>query len=81
MVEKFYALPDGAELTYHSPTLDKLVGRIYTKYYADGEYPSKTIEYFDGEKKIEISTSLTLRNAINPLKRRRGWEWFDSIRD
>ena len=80
IVEKVSSLSEDTVLGYHSPTLDRITGRLSTGYTNIGEM-YKHISFYDGEEKLDRGFSAFLANDLNFLEERKGWEWFDSIRD
>ena len=80
IVENVSALPDGAVLGYHSPTLDRITGRLSTGYTNIGEI-YKHFSLYDGEEKLDRGFTAFLANDLHFLEERKGWEWFDSIRN
>ena len=79
IIENVSALPEGTVLGYHSPTLDRITGRLTTGYDSDGGV-YKHFSLYDGEEKLDRGFSAFLANDLNVLEERKGWEWFDSIR-
>ncbi len=80
IIENVSALPEGAVLGYHSPTLDRITGRLSTGYTNIGEV-YKHFSLYDGEEKLDRGFTAFIANDLNFLEERKGWEWFDSIRD
>ena len=80
IVENVSALPEGTILGYHSPTLDRITGRLSTGYTNIGEM-YKHFSLYDGEEKLDRGFTAFLANDLNFLEERKGWEWFDSIRE
>ena len=82
IIEKLAALPEGTVLGYNSPTLDRITGKkrtIITN--ADGDYKQIAIDLYDGEEKLDRSIYIFLQHQVHILAERKGWEWFDSIRE
>ena len=80
IVENVSALPEGTILGYHSPTLDRITGRLSTGYTNIGEI-YKHFSLYDGEEKLDRGFTAFIENDLNFLEVRKGWEWFDSIRE
>ena len=80
IVEKVSALPENTVLGYHSPTLDRITGRSSTGYTNIGEM-YKHFSLYDEDEKLDRGFSAFLANDLNFLEDRKGWEWFDSIRE
>ena len=80
IIENVSALPEGAMLGYHSPTLDRITGRLSTGYTNIGEI-YQHFSLYDGEEKLDRGFTAFLANDLNILEGRQGWEWFDSIRE
>ena len=80
IIENISALPEGTILGYHSPTLDRITGRLSTGYTNIGEI-YKHFSLYDGEEKLDRGFTAFLANDLNFLEERKGWEWFDSIRE
>ncbi len=81
IIEKASSLPEGAVLGYHSHTLDRITGKVTTGYLKNSGEMYKHISLYDGEEKLDRGFSAFLANDLNFLEDRKGWEWFDSIRD
>ncbi|MBQ3490120.1 MAG: helix-turn-helix transcriptional regulator [Clostridia bacterium] len=79
IIEQISVLPEGAILRYHSPTLDRITGRLTTGYRSNGEM-YKHFSLYDGEEALDRGFTAFLANDLNFLEERKGWEWFDSIR-
>ena len=80
IIEKLAALPDGTVLSYNSPTLDRITGKIETLNMNNG-ICQKSITLYNGEEKTERYIFAWLQKVVDILSERKGWEWFDSIRD
>ena len=80
IIENISVLPDGAVLGYYSPTLDRITGRLSTGYTNIGEI-YKHFSLYDGEEKLDRGFTAFIENDLNFLEVRKGWEWFDSIRE
>jgi hypothetical protein len=78
IIEKIMALPEGAVLTFGTPTMDRIEGKLHTN--VNG-YVFKTFSFYDGEEKLDSATLLIPQLKTRILAERKGWEWFDSIRD
>ena len=78
IVEKLAALPDGAVLSYGSATLDRITGKVRT---INRNYKQIAIDLYDGEEKLDRSIYIFLQYSVRILAERKGWEWFDSIRE
>ena len=81
IVEKASALPEGAVLGYRCPTLDRITGKVTTGHLERSGEMYKHVSLYDGEEKLDRGFSAFLANDLNFLENRKGWEWFDSIRD
>ena len=81
IIEKASALPEGAVLGYRSPTLDRITGKVTTGYLKYSGEMYKHISLYDGEEALDRGFSAFLANDLHFLANRKGWEWFDSIRD
>jgi len=81
IIEKASALPEGAVLGYRCPTLDRITGKVTTGYLKRSGEMYKHVSLYDGEEKLDRGFSAFLANDLNFLENRKGWEWFDSIRD
>ena len=81
IVEKASALPEGAVLGYRCPTLDRITGKVTTGYSKRTGEMYKHISLYDGVEKLDRGFSAFLANDLHFLETRKGWEWFDSIRD
>ena len=79
LVEKIAALPDGAVLTYGSPTLDRITGELYS-FEIDG-ITYRDFALCDGKEKLDKSITAIFPGNARILSERKGWEWFDSIRE
>ena len=79
IIEKLAALPDGTECTYGSPTLDRITGKLYS-FEIDG-ITYRDFALYDGEEKIGKNITAIFPGNARILAERKGWEWFDSIRD
>ena len=79
IIEKINALPEGAVLTYGSPTLDRITGKLETKIFENSVH--KCFYLYDGEEKLDRSIYIFLQHKVHILAERKGWEWFDSIRE
>jgi hypothetical protein len=80
IIEKIAALPEGAELTFGSPTLGRITGKL-KKSNING-YICQGFLFYDGEEKLDgklVTDCLEMK--VHILAERKGWEWFDSIRD
>lgn len=81
IIEKVMALPEGAVLSYNSPTLDSITGKLERLHMNDG-IRQEAIRLYNGEEKLTDKTMYVwLQNKAHILAERKGWEWFDSIRD
>ena len=80
VIEEICALPEGAVVGFRSPTLDRITGKLTTKC-DDGGETYKQFSLCDGEKKLDRGLAAFLKCDLNILETRKGWEWFDSIRD
>jgi hypothetical protein len=72
-------LPDGTVLTYASHTLDRITGKLYT-FKIDG-ITYRDFALYDGEEKIGKNITAIYPGNVRILAERKGWEWFDSIRE
>ncbi len=79
IIEKIMALPDGAVLTFGTPTIERIEGKLHTDN-VNG-YVCKTFSFYDGEEKLDSATWLIPQLKVRILAERKGWEWFDSIRE
>ena len=79
IIEKIVKLPDGAVLTYGSPTLDRIMGKLETKVFENSVH--KCFYLYDGEEKLDRHIFTMFSQYLHILAERKGWEWFDSIRD
>lgn len=79
IIEKLAAMPDGTECTYGSPTLDRITGKLYS-FEIDG-ITYRDFALYDGEEKIGKNITAIFPGNARILAERKGWEWFDSIRD
>ena len=79
IIEKLAALPDGAMLSYASHTLDRITGKLYT-FKIDG-ITYRGFALYDGEEKIGKNITAIYPGIVHILAERKGWEWFDSIRE
>lgn len=79
LAEKISALPDGTVLTYASHTLDRITGKLYT-FKIDG-ITYRDFALYDGEEKIGKNITAIYPGNVRILAERKGWEWFDSIRE
>jgi len=79
IIEKIMALPDGSVLTFGTPTMDRIEGKLHTD--NTNDYVFKTFSFYDGEEKLDTATLLIPQLKVRILAERKGWEWFDSIRD
>jgi transcriptional regulator with XRE-family HTH domain len=80
IIERICALPEGGVLGFHSPTLDRITGKLTTSIDDSGE-TYKQFALYDGVKKLDRGLAAFLQCDLNILEMRKGWEWFDSIRD
>ena len=79
IIESICALPEGTVIGYHSPTLDRITGKLTTNH-ADGKM-YKHFSLYDGEEQLDRGFTAFIANDLNILENRKGWEWFDSIRE
>jgi len=79
IIEKVMALPEGSVLSFGSPTIERIEGKLHTEN-VNG-YICKTFSFYDGEEKLDSATWLIPQLQAHILAERKGWEWFDSIRD
>ena len=79
IIEKLAALPDGTVLTYSSPTLDRITGELYS-FEIDG-ITYRDFALCDGKEKLDKSITAIFPGNARILAERKGWEWFDSIRN
>ena len=79
LVEKIAALPDDTVLAYGSPTLDKITGKLNSFKIDNNTF--KNFVLYDGEEKTDKSIPAINPGNVRCLAERKGWEWFDSIRD
>ena len=79
IIEKLAALPEGAECTYGSPTLDRITGKLHS-FKIDG-MTYRDFELYDGEEKMDKRITAIYPGNVGILSERKGWEWFDSIRE
>ena len=80
IIERICALPEGGVLGFHSPTLDRITGKLTTSIDDSGE-TYKQFALYDGVKKLDRGLAAFLQCDLNILEMRKGWEWFDSIRE
>ena len=78
IIEKLATLPDGTVLTFGSPTLDRITGKL--RIYKIKGNTCRDFSLYDGEEKLEKIVGGTLVSDTYILTGRKGWEWFDSIR-
>lgn len=82
IVEKLAALPEGSVLSYNSPTLDRITGKLRTiRTDADRSCKQIALDLYDGEEKLDRSIYIFLQHQVHILAERKGWEWFDPIRE
>ena len=79
IIEKLATLPDGTVLTFGSPTLDRITGKL--RIYKIKGNTCRDFSLYDGEEKLEKIVGGTLVSDTYILTGRKGWEWFDSIRN
>jgi hypothetical protein len=79
IIERLAALPEGAVLTYGSPTLDRITGNL--RIYKVNGNNCRDFSLYDGEEKIDKIIAGLYSGNEGILLYRKGWEWFDSIRD
>ena len=81
IIEKIAALPEGAELTFGSPIIDRITGKLKISTVVNG-YTCHGFLFYDGEERLDgklVTDCLEMK--VHILSERKGWEWFDSIRE
>ena len=79
IIEKIMALPDGSVLTFDTPTMDRIEGKLATSNF--NGHVCKNFLFYDGEERLEGLIPFFPHHKVNILTSLKGWEWFDSIRD